>query len=427
MVTLNNDTTFCLGDNVRVSQLANRLSDKALLVQTGHKHFQVDGLAARILGYLGEGSLTFSQIHQHLIKAGCEYQVERIERTLDRLTDTSAIEVEGDCKQVKTNESQSTKRFFTHSYLAIHVPLFSYDLLAPVTTRLACLFSPYWMSMLFPILFLGQVLFVFFNRQVMIDARPGVYGAAFLWLLAGNYLGLLVHELAHASACVRCGVRHGPIGFAIYLVFPAFYTDVSEIWSLPARDRMVVDSAGIYTSLASATLTAVSYLLTGNPVFALLTTLYDITVILNMNPFIRMDSYWLFSDILGVPNLMDSNREITVWLLRSALRRPAVRPRILSLDRRFLKAYFCYYALFCIFILSMCFRFGMWYVPRQMLLLPELVKSVVISGWVHGVSVDSLRSLLRLFYASVPMVGFSLYATRTLFRILNDLRVKEAA
>src|SRR5262245_32523102 len=46
-------------------------------------------------------------------------------------------------------------------------------------------------------------------------------------------LSLPFHELGHGSACRHYDCRHGAMGFAMYLIFPCFYTDVSEAWRLP--------------------------------------------------------------------------------------------------------------------------------------------------------------------------------------------------
>ena len=38
----------------------------------------------------------------------------------------------------------------------------------------------------------------------------------------------------------------GNIGFALYFIYPAFYTDVTKVWRLPRLKRAVVDLGGIY-------------------------------------------------------------------------------------------------------------------------------------------------------------------------------------
>lgn len=79
------------------------------------------------------------------------------------------------------------------------------------------------------------------------------FGDVNIYIILGVLLLLLlssfVHEIGHASACRHFGVKHGGIGFGLYLTFPVFYTDVSEIWKLKRTERIVVNMAGVYFQL----------------------------------------------------------------------------------------------------------------------------------------------------------------------------------
>ena len=54
------------------------------------------------------------------------------------------------------------------------------------------------------------------------------------------------HEFGHAAACRRGGATPGTMGFGLYIVFPAFYTDVSDSYRLDRRRRLWVDLGGLY-------------------------------------------------------------------------------------------------------------------------------------------------------------------------------------
>ena len=77
-----------------------------------------------------------------------------------------------------------------------------------------------------------------FNNKVNIYLVVGL----FVFMLASSFF----HELGHASACKHFGVRHGGIGFGLYLNFPVLYTDVTEVWKLDRTQRCVVNLAGVY-------------------------------------------------------------------------------------------------------------------------------------------------------------------------------------
>ena len=60
-----------------------------------------------------------------------------------------------------------------------------------------------------------------FNNKVNVYLVVGL----FAFMLGSSFF----HELGHASACKHFGVRHGGIGFGLYLNFPVLYTDVTEV------------------------------------------------------------------------------------------------------------------------------------------------------------------------------------------------------
>ena len=72
--------------------------------------------------------------------------------------------------------------------------------------------------------------------------EPG-YLLAFLGLIVAS---MLFHELGHAAACRYGGGRPGAIGAGLYLMLPAFYTNVTDAYRLPRRARVRTDLGGIY-------------------------------------------------------------------------------------------------------------------------------------------------------------------------------------
>ena len=54
------------------------------------------------------------------------------------------------------------------------------------------------------------------------------------------------HEIGHAAACRYGGGRPGGMGAGIYVVWPAFYTDVTDAYRLPRSARLRTDLGGIY-------------------------------------------------------------------------------------------------------------------------------------------------------------------------------------
>lgn len=151
------------------------------------------------------------------------------------------------------------------------------------------------------------------------------YGASFWPAYALFFASLLVHELGHAAACLRYGARPSEIGFTVYLIFPALYSDVSTAWRLRRWQRAVVDLAGAYFQLAVGACYILAFLGGAGEAFrtAFLMILY--TNLFSLNPVFKFDGYWLVADALGVVNLSRQPARL-VRRLTDLLRRCSGRP-----------------------------------------------------------------------------------------------------
>ncbi len=150
----------------------------------------------------------------------------------------------------------------------------------------------------------------------------------FTWTGAMGYvLALLfaktVHELGHALVATRYGVRVAHMGVAFLVMLPMLYTDTGESWRLKnPRHRLAIASAGIAVELALASVATLLWSLAPdgpfrNGMFFLATTSWLMTLAINASPFMRFDGYFIFSDLLDLPNL----HERSGALARTALRR----------------------------------------------------------------------------------------------------------
>lgn len=118
-------------------------------------------------------------------------------------------------------------------------------------------------------------------------------------------LSILFHELGHAAACLKFGAKAGAIGFGFYLIFPAFYADVTDTWRLKRHQRIIVDLAGIYMQLLFSVALCIAFHVTGELSYLNLAFAIASMLIININPFLRYDGYWILSDLTNIPNLKD--------------------------------------------------------------------------------------------------------------------------
>ncbi len=125
----------------------------------------------------------------------------------------------------------------------------------------------------------------------------------FLMIFGLSFLSGLFHECGHATACYHGGAKPGRIGVGIYLVWPVFYADVTDAYRLGRAGRLRVDLGGVYFNVIFTLATAGAYFLSGFEPLLLVIFLQQVQMLYQFMPFLRLDGYYLVSDITGVPDL----------------------------------------------------------------------------------------------------------------------------
>lgn len=164
-----------------------------------------------------------------------------------------------------------------------------------ITPYLTPLFTP---KLLLTIMtfFIG-LFFLFQSRSTLAPYTPDFF--TFILVLGS----LLFHELGHSAACFNFGARPKEVGFTTYLIFPTFYSDVSDAWRLNRYQRAIVAISGIYFQLILGGLFMLLYLLTDNPSYSNAFVFIWFAALFSLLPIFRLDGYWLMADLLGVTNL----------------------------------------------------------------------------------------------------------------------------
>ncbi len=156
-----------------------------------------------------------------------------------------------------------------------------------------------------------------------------------------------LHELAHALAARRLGARVQEMGILLLGFIPALYCDASDAWRLPSKwSRIAVSAAGMGVELllASAALVAWWNLNAGLLQTVMLSVVVTCTVgtlLVNLNPLLRYDGYYILADLTGVPNLASRSRQVVGdawrgWLTAEPAR---VDPLLPGGTRRWLALY----------------------------------------------------------------------------------------
>jgi hypothetical protein len=114
----------------------------------------------------------------------------------------------------------------------------------------------------------------------------------FLLAMAGS----LAHELGHSFSAAAAGIGLRPIGFSVYLIYPAFYTNVSGIDKLSLKAKTMIDCGGFILQSVFILGLLLFSSLTGNASAAETVHWIIAIMLFNLNPFFRTDGYWLYKD-----------------------------------------------------------------------------------------------------------------------------------
>jgi putative peptide zinc metalloprotease protein len=144
----------------------------------------------------------------------------------------------------------------------------------------------------------------FFFHGVAQPLRELAYNPILLLLVLGLVvLATALHEIGHATATRYGGAEPGVMGAGIYIVWPAFYTDVTDAYRLDRKGRLRVDLGGIYFNAVFVLLVAAAYALTGFEPLLVLILVQHMQILQQLLPFLRLDGYYILSDLTGVPDM----------------------------------------------------------------------------------------------------------------------------
>ena len=180
------------------------------------------------------------------------------------------------------------------------------------------------------------------DRFLQVLHSTGPYALRHPWMLPALYafvfLTTIMHELGHGLTCKHFGGRVDRMGFMPYLVMLIFFCDVSSAWGMKSRRRRILVSLGgplvTFGILGACMLGFLVSAGTGSGwemFFAAAALMEALVLVMNLNPLLRMDAYYILEDILGVSNLRRNS--FSFWK-RMAIRATGGRPSECGYGRR---------------------------------------------------------------------------------------------
>jgi putative peptide zinc metalloprotease protein len=275
---------------------------------------------------------TIEKLHAVMMReTTCRTTIEDVEDFVkflytNNLTEQSASGKHTDYQNQAQAGQHNWLMWLVHHYLFIKIPLFhphnflkmTLPLVAPLYTAAAG-----WMFGVSGLIGLSLV-----GRQW--DTFISTFLYFFNWhgaILYSLSLGgvKVVHELGHAYTATRFGCRVPTMGVAFMVMMPVIYSDVTDSYRLTSkRKRLLIAAGGVIAELglAAVALFAWGFLPEGSLrsiAFIVATTSLAMSLVVNLNPLMRFDGYYVLADGLGLPNLQDRAFAFGQWQLRTLL------------------------------------------------------------------------------------------------------------
>lgn len=199
------------------------------------------------------------------------------------------------------------------SYINLKIMLFPSKTCSAISNYLEFMFKKGIFSFFIVVLAI-VVTYTIYIYHFNIDNKYQVIKIFYTFLIFN--VSLLIHEFGHISAynyfIKKEGLnRHytsGQIGFGFYFIFPVYYSNVNQTWSLDKKSRLIINIAGIYFQIVFVLILILSAKLFSVNWFYIPAYSIILHSLFSLNPFIRNDGYWILSDLTGSYNLLQNSK-----------------------------------------------------------------------------------------------------------------------
>lgn len=255
-----------------------------------------------------------------------DIDMEDVKNLMQFLSQNDLLEYNPGLVQEPQSEDQPLWKNILHNYLFFSIPIIkpaiflkkTYPVIKPLLSGLFIKLSLALLAIL--IVLTLQRFDEFSHTFISFFSLQGII------MLFATLMGIkILHEFGHAYTAHKYGVDVPHMGIAFMVLYPVFYTETSAAWKLDrSKQRIHIGLAGIATELVLATYALLLWhiLPPGNVqslAFAVATISLVGSLIVNLNPLMRFDGYFVLSDMLGIENLHSRGFEFAHWWLRGFL------------------------------------------------------------------------------------------------------------
>lgn len=253
---------------------------------------------------------------------------QHIQQVVDFLYENELTESPNDISQLLSkNKKVSFTNNLLHSYLFLMIPLLKPDkFLSKTLPFIKALFFAKRSLYIFIVITLLGLYFTSHQWDEFINTFDYMFSFENVMIFTLSIIFIkIIHELGHAYIAKYYGCHVSTIGVAFLVMWPVMYTDTTDVWKLKNKNqRLLIAAGGMISELILASLA--TFLWNFAPAGILKSTLFFIasvswisSVLININPLLRFDGYYLFSDFIGIDNLQSTAFTLGKWKLREYL------------------------------------------------------------------------------------------------------------
>lgn len=213
-----------------------------------------------------------------------------------------------------------------HSYLFFTIPLVKPEkFLRKTFPYISFLFTRSFMTGVVLLLLYGIFLSVQRFDELFSTFMNYLTFEGVILFLISTVLVKIVHELGHAYTATKYGVPVTVMGVAFMVLYPVLYSETTNAWKMVnRRNRLNIAAAGMMAEMAVASVAIILWhFLDPGPLQSLCFMIGIVSLgaslAVNLNPLMRFDGYYLFSDIVQIDNLQDRSFAFVKWYLRRFL------------------------------------------------------------------------------------------------------------
>lgn len=274
------------------------------------------------------------------------------------------------------------KFIFTYQFLLLSLGMFTFAAYVAVT---------HWTE-------IGQDNLEFYNFT-----HKGLADIILFWVLVCGIA--CIHEFCHGLACKHTGGESHSMGFLLIYLSPAFYCDTTEAWVYGNKwQRITTAASGVWSSLIIYSIATFVWWGTAvdgglhNFAYVVMLASGILPVLINLNPLIKLDGYFMFTELLNIPDLKENATiYVNTWVKKNIFRLPAEVPYVpwrrvlLYVPYTLTSSFYSYGLLF--FVVTFVYNVIHRYNPEW-----AFVPALLLALLVFKSRIRALWKFMRLFY-----------------------------